>query len=64
MNRLEIEQKIVQHIHQLQDQMLPEILQYLEHLNPTFTDSQPTRRFNTAQVQHVKIVSRDELHER
>jgi len=64
MNRLEIERKILQHIHQMQVQMLPEVLQYLERLNPTFSDSPPTRRFNTARIQQVKIVSRDELHER
>ena len=64
MNRLEIERKIVQHIHQMHDQMLPEVLQYLERLNPPFSDSPPTRRFNTAQVPQVMILGRDELHER
>lgn len=62
MKRLEIERKILQCVHQMQDQMLPEVLQYLERLSSQ--EIRPVKRFNTAQVQQVVLMSRDELHER
>jgi hypothetical protein len=65
MNRVKIERKILQHSQQIPDNMLLEVLHYLEFLSQkTAPPDKPIKRFNTRKVQEIIVVPREELHER
>jgi hypothetical protein len=65
MNRVEIERKILQHSQQMPDNVLLEVLHYLEFLSQKIAPpDKPIKRFNTMKVQKIIAVSREELHER
>ncbi len=63
MNRLEIEQRILQHSQQMSDHTLLEVLHYVEFLSQKMT-LKPTKRFKTMKVEQITIVPREKLHER
>ena len=65
MNRLEIEKKILQCSQQMPDDVLLEVLHYLEFLSQKIApQNKPVKRFHTMKVQQVTVVPREELHER
>ncbi|MEZ5671665.1 MAG: hypothetical protein R3E08_04465 [Thiotrichaceae bacterium] len=61
MKRLEIERKILQCIHQMQEQILPEVLQYLERLNSQDIPTSRKRFEHLASYNRLSLWIRDEL---
>ena len=64
-NRVEIERKILQHSQQMPDNVLLEVLHYLELLSQKIAPLYNLiKRFNTMKMQKIIVIPREEMHER